>query len=170
MKKAKSLLVFALVAAMILSLVACGKKEEKKPEYTGEVTEKVIQDVLTVKYPAEFKVNDQWSGENFVTLRKGDELWEVSIGISELELVGEKSFESLEETHKQFYSTFEKATLAGKDGFKVDAGAAITYYAKYNDEKYISFSCKVQFDKEADYKEAFETPEVQYILNNLSVK
>lgn len=170
MKKVKLLLVFALAAVMILSFVACGKKEEKKPEYTGEVTEKVIQDVLTVKYPAEFKVNDQWSGESFVTLRKGDELWEVSVGIYELELVGEKSFESLEETHKQFYSTFEKATLAGKDGFKVDAGAAISYYAKYNDEKYISFTCKVQFDKEADYKKAFETPEVQYILNNLSVK
>jgi len=40
---------------MILSFIACGKKEEKKPEYIGEVTEKVIQDVLTVKYPADLR-------------------------------------------------------------------------------------------------------------------
>lgn len=171
MKKMKSVVVMALVAVLVFALAACGNKDGgSAAKYEGEVAETVIQDKIVVKYPAAYTIDQKWSDENSVCLRKDGETWEVTVYYGEYGFIYE-DFAHVESDHKLLYGDrVEKTTLLGKEGFKVDQGAAITINVPADDNHYLSFSCKVQFDKEADYQAAFKSSEVQFILENLSIK
>lgn len=173
MRKFKLVLVIALVAVVVFALAGCGKQGAAKAKYEGEVTESVIMDKLIVKYPVAFKINEKRSSESTLRLSKDNEDWEVAVGLVVYgsDITPYKDFAGVEKDNKAVYDKVEKITVMGKEALKIDAGAAIRILIPAHDTFFVEFSCNVQLNKgDADYKTAFDTPEVQYILENLTVK
>lgn len=177
MKKTKIVFTLGMALILVMALAACGggggggSDQGSAAKYEGEVTERTVADVLLVKYPAEFKVNETWSGDYNVCLSKDDTDWEVTVGCYKYDDTYPK-FEALEEDAKAvFGDSVKPATLAGKDGFTYKALSAINYTARLDDTRYIVFTCKSKPNMDSkDFESAFKSAEVQYILENLSLK
>lgn len=181
MRKIISVMVIVLGLLLVLAFTACDKKDEssvqegssseKVEAYHGETVEVTLDDVVIVKYPASFKVDETWSGDYNVCLEKEGEKWEVTVGVYKYD-ESYPDFEAIVKDNKAIFGDGVKpASLAGKEGITYKAPSAIQYLAPFNDEKYIVFACKSQPNEQAeDFASAFKTAEVQYILENIQIK
>lgn len=175
MKKTKIVFTLGIALILVLALTACGggggNQGGSTAKYEGEVAERTVADALVVQYPAAFQVDETWSGNDYVCVEQEGADWEVTVGCFKYDETY-PNFEALEADAKIVDGDAVKpATLAGKDGFMVKSGSAITYTARFDDTRYIKFSCKSQPNIDSKgFEAAFDTPEVQYILNNLKLK
>lgn len=181
MRKIRSVMVIVLGLLLVLAFTACDKKDEssvqegssseKVEAYQGETAEVTLDDALIVKYPAAFKVDEVWSGDYNVCLEKEGEKWEVTVGVYKYD-DSYPDFEAIVSDNKaSFGNGVKTASLAGKEGITYKAPSAIQYLAPLNEKKYIVFACKSQPNEEGeDFATAFNTAEVQYILNNIQIK
>lgn len=177
MKKGKLVLVMALVAVLVFALAACGKQDAGKggsaAKYEGDVAETDLLSRIKVKYPVAFKLDEKLSSDVLIYLKKENEDWEVNVSCIEYgaSYTPYKEFAQVEKDNRTVYGDkVEKIKVGDKEALKVDAGAGINIIIPGDDKYYIEFSCRVQINKTADYKTAFNTPEVQYILENITAK
>lgn len=180
MKKVKLLLIAALIAVMVLSLVACNKEDGKgggeSPnvaggKYEGKTNDRVLSEKIVIKYPAVFKIDNMWSNDSTVILSLEGADWELEITCIEYSKENFENFEAIKDFHDAIYGDkVEKVTLLNNEGIKVDKSNALSIFVPIDEKLYFLFNCKQAADKECDCNAAFATPEVQYILENINFK
>lgn len=166
----KKLWTLVLAFALALGLSACGGGTSSAPAKTYESTDQVVQEVITVKVPKELtsKESANWGG---IELTQAGETWVLGISSGGLENVNEKAtWDAAVETWKQGYD-YKDAKVAGKDGGRYDAGAALNLVAPINDKVYLNIRVK---DTANDTPEArakvLDKDIVKFVLANITTK
>ena len=125
-------LIFALVAALALSLAGCAKEETKKDDAQTEVVE-----TGTVKVTVEVVDNEENSTEYEISLPKGSTLWDAL------------ESKSLAEASDSEYGKF----IHTVNGLRADYDLDGAYWALYKDGEYLMTGASDTDIKDGDHFE-----------------
>lgn len=163
MKRTTRIFTLLLALTLAFTLVGCGSNHESDTSTPEELSAIAYEnDSFTVQIPDNFVVEDI-NGCFFMT--KDDV--SMNLGMGEISNYAE-SWQEYLDFIDSFYDNREARTVAGTEGMLVDMGSGCSVVAPVDDTNCIFFD--LTNDTGEDYMDIYNSDEVQFILDSITLK